>query len=303
MRTIDSNLVTMVVQGKPAAWERFVARVGDTVWTACLSLMSDETKARSAFTSVFDALRDNGYSRLRAYDGASSLERFIALSARDILSIAVLNGIIHHHCETDRTGPLNEAWACFERFFQPDIQRIIRARLPGLDKEDVRRDAYQEICCGLIADGYRRLKAYSGKGSFTGFVLQVADRLLIDAIRKTVAPRRSGVQLLEMESLAEHEDIPSNDRDPEQTCTDRQTEALLTQAATALRAAAKTLTSQEQFYLHVVLGSSIPLPPRDVARAMGIEVETVYKLKRTVLEKIKHRIEDQTAVKNWRASV
>lgn len=294
MGTIDINLVKMVIQGKPAAWDRFVARAADTVWTSCLTLMPDEATARPAFTAVFEALQANGYYRLRAYDGTASLDRFAALAARDILSTAVLNAL-----ERSQNG----AWECFERFFQRDIQRIIRARLPGIDREDIRRDAYQEICCGLIADGFRRLKAYSGKGSFTGFVLQVADRLLIDAIRKIVAPRRGGVPLLDMESLADHGDLPTPDRDPEQTCADRQTDALLAQAATALRIAAKTLSSQEQFYLHVILGDSAPLPPREVARAMGIEVEAVYKLKRHVLEKIKHRIEDQTAVKNWRASV
>jgi RNA polymerase primary sigma factor len=62
--------------------------------------------------------------------------------------------------------------------------------MPGRDFEEARRDAYQETCLAFIADGYRRIMAYGGTGSFTGFILQAVDRLAIDHIRRTATRRR-----------------------------------------------------------------------------------------------------------------
>jgi RNA polymerase primary sigma factor len=62
--------------------------------------------------------------------------------------------------------------------------------LPRAEHEDARREAYQSICLAMIESDYRRLKAYGGSGSFAGFVLRTADRLLIDFLRGLASRRR-----------------------------------------------------------------------------------------------------------------
>jgi RNA polymerase primary sigma factor len=42
----------------------------------------------------------------------------------------------------------------------------------------------------LVADDYRRIRAFGGRGGFIGYIKMVVDRLLIDAIRSEEAPRR-----------------------------------------------------------------------------------------------------------------
>jgi RNA polymerase primary sigma factor len=129
---------------------------------------------------VLAALRADGFRRLAAYDGRSRLATFIELFARDQLARRLLELLREDAAR---------GWRAFEGFFQADMRRIIQRRLPGVGNDDVRRDAYQEICVALIADDYRRLKAYAGAGSFTGFVLHTIDRVLVDFIR-TFSKRR-----------------------------------------------------------------------------------------------------------------
>lgn len=74
--------------------------------------------------------------------------------------------------------------------FGADLQRLIHKRLPGEEHDDTRKEAYQSISLALIESDYRRLKSYNGSGSFAGFVLRTADRLLVDFIRSFAARRR-----------------------------------------------------------------------------------------------------------------
>jgi hypothetical protein len=80
------------------------------------------------------------------------------------------------------------AWRRFERIFGRDIRRRVARRFPRADQA-ARDDLFQDVCVGLVEDRYRRLHAFTGKGSFEGFVLTLIDRLLIDLLRKE-APRR-----------------------------------------------------------------------------------------------------------------
>jgi len=95
----------------------------------------------------------------------------------------------------------NRGWSAFGRFFEADIRRLILRRLPGQSYEDARADAYQETCVALIDNDYRRLKAYSAAGSFTGFVLHTVDRLVIDFIRSFSARRRAPAAIARLPAL------------------------------------------------------------------------------------------------------
>ena len=180
MTTNDLALINEAAAGNPAAAERLLRRIGDTVWRSCRVVTQDEAQAREAFSRVLSALQADGFSRLRRYDGRGRIETFTALVARDLLAQDVLDML---HADPQR------GWRAFESFFQSDIRRIVARRLSGATHEEHRRDAYQDICLALVDNDCRRLKSYNGSGSFTGFVLHMVDRLAID-VGRALNPRR-----------------------------------------------------------------------------------------------------------------
>ncbi|HLN25437.1 MAG TPA: sigma-70 family RNA polymerase sigma factor [Patescibacteria group bacterium] len=287
----DRALVRDVLDAKPQAWDRLVQRSADSIWTACRLLTGDDAEARTAFAEVIAGLRADGFRRLRPYDGSSRIETFVALVTRELLAERLMRLF--------QPGCGDAGWTAFERVFGPDITRIIARRLPGAEREDLRRDAYQEICLAVIADDYRRLKAYRGTGSFTGFVLQMVDRLLIDFIRRAL-PRRPAA---DPTPLPEWDDIRSPEPSAEAALVEREDERLLALAVDVLRHAAEALSETERLYLHIALGSGEAIPAREVARLMRRPVEEVYKLKQRVMTRLRDSLEKNPTVKLWRASV
>jgi len=293
----DRALVRDVLDAKPQAWDRLVCRIADTVWTACRLLTSDDAEARNAFADVIDSFHVDGFRRLRQYDGSSRIETFVALSARDILAERLLR--LFKPADSAAKG-----WSAFERFFGADIGRIIARRLPGADREHTRQDAYQEISVALISDDYRRLKAYRGVGSFTGFILHVADRLLLDFIRHTMPNRQPTVATALSTKLPPSlEEIPSDLPSPEDALLEQEGDRLLSMATQVLRQATADLTEAERLYVHIALGGGDPIPAREVARLMRRPVEEVYKLKQRVMDRLRASLDKHPAVKTWRASV
>lgn len=166
--------------GEGDAGAEFVRHISGIVWTSCTLLAGEGPEARAAFEGVVAALCEGGFARLRGYKGRGRVETYVAVVTRDLLANRVLRLLF----DDRRRG-----WAAFERFFGEDLRRQVRRRLNGAAYEDMRADAYQELCAALVEDDYRRLRQYTGQGSFTGFVLRTADRLLIDFVR-SIAPRR-----------------------------------------------------------------------------------------------------------------
>lgn len=284
--------------GQPKAWGAFLRRVSDTVWTACRRLSRDEDGARAGFAVVAEALRADGFRRLRPYDGSSRLETFIALVARDVLSEQLLRTL-------QSGGP--DGWVIFESFFKADIRRIVARRMVGGDHEAARQDAYQEICLALIADDYRRLKAYKGNGSFTGFVLHTVDRLVLDHIRRSSPRRRAGTTMVTSSRVLplalEGHDWPSDQPSPEAALLADENERLLSLASNVLREATETLSEVERLYIRVALSGAAPMAARDIARLMRLPVEEIYKLRSRVMARLRTILEKNHAVKRWRASV
>lgn len=188
----DLALVRAVLARDAHAMEAFLRRIGDTVWQVCRQLTGDEADAREAFTHVLARLRADQFARLRNYDGRSRLETYIVAAARDLLAQRVLQLL-----RTER----RKGWTVFEKFYANDIRRVIQRRLSGPQYEETRKDAYQEICAAFVVDDYRRLSSFNGTGSFSGFVLHAADRLLIDFIRTFRSRRRMPAPVARLSAL------------------------------------------------------------------------------------------------------
>ena len=145
-----------------------------------------------------------------------------------------------------------------------------------------------------------------GKGSFSGFVLHVVDRLLIDLIRKS-NPRRRDPEAekthLRLVSTDDVLDMPSQDPSPERIVLNNEAERLLDAAAKVLRSSMAKLSVEEQLYMRIALSADSALPAREIAGLMQYPVDEVYKLKRRVMQRLERELEVHPDVKNWLSSV
>ena len=105
---------------------------------------------------------------------------FVALVVRDLLLERAIKLLVLD---------ASRGWPAFEAFFGEDIRRMVERALPGPAHRQNREDAYQTVCEALLKNDLRRLRAYSGRGSPSGFVLQIIENLVVDFVR-TIIPRR-----------------------------------------------------------------------------------------------------------------
>ena len=176
----ELELVKSVLAGDSAAAQRFLDATAATLWSVVVKLEGDGPDGEEAFLGVIEGLKADGYARLRPFDGQGRLATYLAIVARDILADRLARSFV----EAPR-----KSWSRFERFFGADIRRRVAHRFPREASTGQRDDAYQEVCLKFIEDDYRRIRAYDGLGSFTGFILTIAERILIDLVRRD-APRR-----------------------------------------------------------------------------------------------------------------
>ena len=134
----------------------------------------------TAFREVVAGLRANGFSRLKDYDGRARVRVYVALVVRDLLLERAVNLLVLD---------AGRGWPAFEAFFCHDMRRMIERALPGTGNSQNRDDAYQAVCEALLRNDFQRLRAYSGRGSLSGFVLHTIENLVIDFVR-TIIPRR-----------------------------------------------------------------------------------------------------------------
>jgi len=176
----ERALVAQVIAGDPVAADRFLDIATPTLWSAVAALAGAGRSGEAAFVRVIAALQADGYRRLAAFQGRSSLAGFLALVARAVL--------IEELAEAFADQPA-QAWPRFQRLFARDIRRRIARRFPRADAA-AHDDLYQEICLKLLEDDFERIRKFHGRGAFEGFVLITVDHLLIDQLRKEARRRR-----------------------------------------------------------------------------------------------------------------
>ena len=176
----EHALVNAVVSGEAGAASRFLEHVSTTLWSIVVKLAGDGADAEAAFLHIVASLKADDHARLRAFDGRSRLTTYLSLVARDVLADQLAGQF--------STTP-HKAWERFSRYFETDIRSRIARQLPRKLGRAGREDTYQEVCLKLIENDFRRIRSYGGRGSFTGYILTVVDRILIDLVRRE-APRR-----------------------------------------------------------------------------------------------------------------
>jgi RNA polymerase sigma factor (sigma-70 family) len=176
----DQALLAAALRGAPGAADDLLRALADLVWTACGLVTRGPADAETAFHDVMAGLQANGFSRLAHYDGRAQVRVFVALVVRDLLLERAINLLVRD---------AGRGWQAFEAFFAPDMRRMIERSLPGAGNQQNREDAYQAVCEALLKNDLQRLRAYSGRGSPSGFVLHIIENLVVDFVR-TIIPRR-----------------------------------------------------------------------------------------------------------------
>src|SRR6266540_2961797 len=116
----DLAVVRALFAGKAGAWEAFVHRIKDDVYTACrLACPADEVDR--AFAEIFAQLHADNFARLAKYDGRAKLSSYLRLELRDLLAVQLVRRFAR-----DR----NSGWPVFEAFFKADIMRLIARYFP-----------------------------------------------------------------------------------------------------------------------------------------------------------------------------
>jgi RNA polymerase primary sigma factor len=189
----DLAMLRAVFAHDADAWAQFVRRYQGDVYTACRMAFPDN-EAKDVFVQVMVQLRADDFALLRAFDGRATLSGYLRLVLRDVLSERVARLL----SENPERG-----WRAFEHFFKRDLLRIIARYFPAA-AGDGDEDIYHDVVSTLIEDGYRRIRAYDGQGSFGGYVLRIVNNLCIDRLRKDV-PRRRLPAAIQRLSAAEQE--------------------------------------------------------------------------------------------------
>ena len=177
----EQALVNAVLSGEAGAAGRFLEHVSTTLWSIVVKLAGNGADGEAAFLHIVASLKADDYARLRGFNGRSRLATYLSLVTRDVLADQLAG-------QFSKTP--HEAWERFSRYFEADIRSRICRQLPSKLGRAGREDAYQEVCLKLIENDFRRIRSYGGRGSFTGYILTVVDRILIDLVRREMPRRR-----------------------------------------------------------------------------------------------------------------
>ena len=192
----EESLVRQALESA-SAWRELVDRYSPTIWHLCSSACP-EAERETSFAEFWQTLSAEGGALLRRYDGRASLQSYLQFVAVEVFSRRIQALL--------RTEP-SRGWTILEAFFSREITRQIcsvagsprQLAEMGATPEDVQQDLALE----LGADGFRRLRAYDGRGSFAGFVRRVVRNLCLDWRRKQTGRRRLPKAVERMGELAQ----------------------------------------------------------------------------------------------------
>jgi RNA polymerase primary sigma factor len=166
----DLILIQAVLGNEQGAWDRFVQRFSDLVYSYCSSVFS-EPELDAEYLTVFRYLQSDDHALLRAYNGRAEFSTYLNLKLRELLAGRILALF------TENPG---RAWEAFQLYFKELLEPLKRRS----------EDLYQDVCVQLIDNNYRRIVGFDGRGSFAGYIRRVIDNLCLDLRRQSEGRRR-----------------------------------------------------------------------------------------------------------------
>ena len=168
--TDDLILIQAVLRNERGAWDRFVRRFSDLVYSYCSSIFSSPD-LDAEYLAVFRQLQADDFALLRAYDGRAQFDTYLNLRLRELVTARIL--------ALFKENP-GCAWEAFQRYFKELLEPLKRRS----------EDLYQNVCFHLIDNNYRRILGFNGRGSFAGYIRRVIDNLCFDLRRQSRGRRR-----------------------------------------------------------------------------------------------------------------
>jgi RNA polymerase primary sigma factor len=166
----DLDLIKAVIRKETGAWDRFVQRYSDLVYSYCSSVFSDQD-LEAEYLNVFRCLQADSFATLREFEGRAKFSTYLTVTLGKILERRIVELF-----KLDQ----NRGWNTFQRFFKKVLNRLKREN----------EDLYQDICIQLIDNNYRRIVGFDGRGSFAGYIRRVIDNLCLDLRRQSEGRRR-----------------------------------------------------------------------------------------------------------------
>jgi RNA polymerase primary sigma factor len=188
----EQALIARLCDGDCAAAAEFLQSAIPPISLVIEKIEKDTSEQQAALIYVLGKLKEENYRRLRAFKGRARLATFLKLTVRELLAQRVADRLVKDP---------NAGWIRFRRIFDSDIRAAVARRFPFDSGTGRWEDLYQDICEKLVEEDFRRLRKYSGEGSFIGFVLEVVENLLTDMMRKDVPRQRLPAAIQRMPRL------------------------------------------------------------------------------------------------------
>ena len=177
----DLALISAVIRKEAGAWDRFVQRYSDLVYTYCSSIFSDQD-LEVEYLNAFRCLQSDNFANLRDFEGRVEFSTYLTVTLGKILERRIVELF---------NIDSNRGWTAFQGFFKKVLNRLRREN----------EDLYQDICVRLIDNNYRRIVSFDGRGSFTGYIRRVIDNLCLDLRRNSEGRRRLPEPVLRLPAL------------------------------------------------------------------------------------------------------
>lgn len=187
----DRQLIQAVIRQDAGAWNTFVRRYSDLVYTHYSAEFFTAGDAAVEHAKVFEALRAQDFALLRKFDGGAPGETYLLAELPNLFGRRLVQLL-----REDRQRGL----AAFGRFFDRRFDHLIRH---GLERDESKiQDLSQEIFLRLADAQQNRLLDYYG-GSFVGFVSTIIRNLKTDIYRETHGYPRPPTAVKRISPLAE----------------------------------------------------------------------------------------------------
>jgi RNA polymerase primary sigma factor len=186
-----------------------------------------------------------------------------------------------------------------------DIMRkeAVRRRLPAkiTRLSELHQQIYEAGAWhGVPLEPDRMLEALRGKIDPLPALTDVKAALehVLEAI---IATRGPDTTIVDQLGEGDASDVASPAPDPEQALIDVEAEAVWERWLERIRLETSALPADQRLYVELLKSTSDPMPPREIARAMAVPVEEIYRLKEQVMRWMRKLL--QEVQKNAGASV
>jgi RNA polymerase sigma factor (sigma-70 family) len=289
MATADDGIgraIHALTHDTSAAWETFVRTVSDAVWTASLRAAPRRVQAESLFSLLMSRLHADRFS-LPARLNASGLASASAFLDREITAHIDRWLIDLLRCEDETAADV------LVRVLHADVRAWVqRAVSPGAQLAI--DDVVQDVLLALLADRGRRITAYSGSGSFRGFLRTVVVRLVADSARRELGRRRPNAKteqtggrprLISLNDDAHPLDLADDNADPEAELLAIEAMTAQAQREAALLDRLRSLPAAEREILEARFLDG--RKPREIAAQTGRDVKEIYRVLERTLASLK----------------